>query len=197
MASLISIFMMATAAWGNWWMKQGKCWSCTFYAHGNVFDSTRITEGNYLSCREHANPNSFSVGSTPLHQAVGIEDIEIVNFLIDNAANIHAVDSNGQTPLHWVSTKTNSEITLELIKRGGRVNPRSINGATPLHLAAYSDQADNIEILLKSDSQVPRHSGQETRPLPLWNEWRVLARRATDRCREGKTRGALDCDSSL
>ncbi len=78
-------------------------------------------------------------GKTPLHLAsmVGLNDV--VEALIDNGANIHAVDNLGRTPLHYAALRGNKVATCALIKAGAELNVQDKEDNTPLHLC-YSGE---------------------------------------------------------
>ena len=64
-------------------------------------------------------------GSTPLHEAVSMLEVEIVRLLIAKGANVNAINSHGETPLD-VSPLYNkhSEIVALLRKHGGKRGKR-------------------------------------------------------------------------
>ena len=52
---------------------------------------------------------------TPLHDAVNIESLEIINLLLDLGADPRLQDWNGNTPLHFAVHKDNLSIVLKLL----------------------------------------------------------------------------------
>lgn len=71
--------------------------------------------------------------STPLHFAAGYNHPEIVKFLLDNGADIHAKDKGGLVPLHNACSYGHFEIAELLIKYGANVNVTDYWKYSPLH----------------------------------------------------------------
>lgn len=55
--------------------------------------------------------------------------------LIENGANIDAIDNNGDTPLSVASWSGSEHVVGLLLERGANVNDKNNDGATPLHQA--------------------------------------------------------------
>lgn len=87
-------------------------------------------------------------GQTALHMAVGASsNIEIVNCLLSNRADISAIDNDGETILQKAVRHGNIEIINCLLKNGADINTISENGETILQKAVANDKHDNIEII--------------------------------------------------
>lgn len=71
--------------------------------------------------------------STPLHFASGYNRIAIVEFLLENGAEVHASDKGGLVPLHNACSYGHYEVTELLIKHGADVNIADLWKFTPLH----------------------------------------------------------------
>ncbi len=54
-------------------------------------------------------------GLTALHYACGFGRKKFVELLLQNNANIEALDNIGWSPLHWASNKNNFDIVILLI----------------------------------------------------------------------------------
>ena len=78
-------------------------------------------------------------GETPLHTALENNSIreghstDIIDFLIENDANVSAVDNNHRTPLFWCQSQRYSGIIDLLIENGANVNAVDDIGETPLY----------------------------------------------------------------
>ncbi|GFV15639.1 ankyrin-3 [Trichonephila clavipes] len=71
---------------------------------------------------------------TPLHQAVNDGCKEMVEFLLENGADINAkTEASGETPLYIAVKKRNIEIIELLIEKGANVNAGDKGKNTPLH----------------------------------------------------------------
>lgn len=71
--------------------------------------------------------------STPLHFASGYNRIAIVEFLLENGAEVHASDKGGLVPIHNACSYGHYEVTELLIKYGANVNIADLWKFTPLH----------------------------------------------------------------
>lgn len=75
--------------------------------------------------------------STPLHFASGYNRIAIVEFLLENGAEVHASDKGGLVPIHNSCSYGHYEVTELLIKYGASVNIADLWKFTPLHEGEY------------------------------------------------------------
>ena len=99
----------------------------------------------------------FRRGTTPLLYASGItQNIDIINTLLDNGADINAVDSYGCTALiHAAISNPSPEVISLLINRGADVNHAMDNGHHPLIAAIRNNQSiDVIQILIDAGADV-------------------------------------------
>lgn len=71
---------------------------------------------------------------------------EIVNFLLDNGANINSVDKDGFTPLHEACLSNNLDMVKLLLNRGANPNVKSKSGSTPIFKCWFSSGDKNIPI---------------------------------------------------
>ncbi|KAK7318336.1 hypothetical protein RJT34_03035 [Clitoria ternatea] len=85
-------------------------------------------------------------GSSVLHLACLISDIDMVELLLQHGADINACDSRGRTPLHSCIIRGKTAAAKVLIRRGANALVADKEGNTPLKLASESGSVDN-EIL--------------------------------------------------
>ena len=85
----------------------------------------------------------------PLHDCAKDGDIEKVNLLIAEGANINSIDENGLTPLHCAADQGHREVVELLILKGANVNVVNKYGLTPLGLAADAGHKDVMELLIR------------------------------------------------
>ncbi|WP_265042336.1 ankyrin repeat domain-containing protein, partial [Wolbachia endosymbiont (group B) of Melanostoma mellinum] len=103
--------------------------------------------------------------STLLHLVVGDFDYleeekkKLIRYLLDEGANVNALDSFRNTPLHKSHEK---EVTQILLDAGANVNKRNSCGNTPLHESCYKEV---IQILLDADANpfIKDHYGKTAR----------------------------------
>lgn len=74
-------------------------------------------------------------GETVLHLAV--KSLQLVDFLIDAAIDLDAVDIEGRTALHRAAELGCTAVVNRLLKAGSDVNRRTLLGQTPLHRSIF------------------------------------------------------------
>ncbi len=99
-----------------------------------------MDEKNITTCEEEEwiKPNF-----TALHYACYYDEINMVDLLIGEGANIHIMDKYGKTPLHIACQQGNINIIKRLLEYGANINFGTDLSETPLHSAILSD--DNID----------------------------------------------------
>jgi len=126
--------------------------------------------------------------NTPLTDAVKDGDMTLMAFLIDNGADVNAVDSDGNTPLYYAHyahlayrskkrcapeevDESSCTATLEklelLLKHGANVNAVISNGFTLLHFAALSSDMELMALLIKHEPNVNAVDSYGRTPLHL------------------------------
>lgn len=94
---------------------------------------------------------------TELFSAIENADIEKINTLIDNGANVNARDENGYTPLMFASKKYMLKTVEKLLLAGADVNASTAdNGFTPLMFAAEKGDANIANLLINNGADVNR-----------------------------------------
>jgi ankyrin repeat protein len=88
-------------------------------------------------------------GLTPLGLASAYGHRNVVELLLNQGANISAVDAMGQTPLHLAAQYGNVDVAALLIEHGADVDARDIFGVTPLQCAAVRGDKNVSSLLIK------------------------------------------------
>ena len=115
-----------------------------------------------LAHRTDIAPDAAGSGLTPLHAAIGNDDLSIARRLIAAGANVNARDGGGNTPLWCASTRAEVEL---LVAHGAIVNSRSNLGRTPLHWAALHDRAEAAAALIAHGADIDVKNDDGLTPL--------------------------------
>ena len=110
--------------------------------------------------------------------------VEILEALVDNGADVNAVDDTNVTPLHTAARFNKARSIHVLVEAGADINARSSGGRTPLHHAAFTLSHGALLALLRRGVDV--NAQDENGETPLH-----------DAAREGGTQGAADVVNSL
>lgn len=93
------------------------------------------------------NTRDFRGGWTPLHYAVSLGNLELVEFLVEHGANINAKDINGVTPLHIAAKNGHFSIVKFLVKHGALIDVVDIYGKTPIDYAREGGHKSIVKYL--------------------------------------------------
>lgn len=85
---------------------------------------------------------------------IGEGDLQIVDCLLKNGANIDERLKDGTSPLHLAASSGHTEIVETLLKHGASANVKKHNGASPLHEAASTGCSESVKLLLEFGARV-------------------------------------------
>ncbi|KAJ8406825.1 hypothetical protein AAFF_G00297410 [Aldrovandia affinis] len=91
--------------------------------------------------------------STPLHFAAGFGRRDVVSYLLQNGANVHARDDGGLISLHNACSFGHAEVVNLLLHHGADANSRDNWNYTPLHEAAIKGKIDVCIVLLQHGAE--------------------------------------------
>ncbi|KAA1187232.1 ankyrin repeat domain-containing protein [Paenibacillus sp. B2(2019)] len=96
-----------------------------------------------------------------LHGAVMTENTKMVEFLLDQGADVNALNDEGITPIHIALYP---DVVTCLLNRGAEINKKSSDGSTPLHtqIADGEERLDVVGMLLAkgADKSIKDNDGQ-------------------------------------
>jgi quinoprotein dehydrogenase-associated probable ABC transporter substrate-binding protein len=99
-------------------------------------DIKRVT---YLIEKKHANINARDLqGETPLHNAIRLSAVGLVNYLVAHGADVNLQDRDGWTPLMTAAWLDNGEIVHFLIEHKADPNGKGAGDLTPLAIASQN-----------------------------------------------------------
>jgi ankyrin repeat protein len=94
-------------------------------------------------------------GTTALHWAVRVDDLDMADMLIRAGAKVSAATREGVTPLQLAAMNGNAAMLVKLVKAGADSNaPLTESGDTALMMASRTGKTDAIMALLEIGAQV-------------------------------------------
>ncbi|GAB5578608.1 poly [ADP-ribose] polymerase tankyrase-2 isoform X2 [Prionailurus iriomotensis] len=105
--------------------------------NGDVERVKRLVTPEKVNSRDTAGRKS-----TPLHFAAGFGRKDVVEYLLQNGANVQARDDGGLIPLHNACSFGHAEVVGLLLRHGADPNARDNWNYTPLHEAAIKGKVD-------------------------------------------------------
>jgi ankyrin repeat protein len=111
-------------------------------------------------------------GWTPLLHASAQGFTEIMELLLDKAANPDIANIQGITPLHYGARYDNYQVCTLLLNHGANPNLQDQNGWTPLMVATRCGNVKNVEAFLTAgaDARIISHEGQTA--LDIAQQWK-------------------------
>ena len=101
----------------------------------------------------NARDSSNSENDTRLHTAARLGQSTVVQFLLENGAEVDARNKSGRTPLHEASVTGRRAVVQLLLDRKADPNAADRNAHTPAHLAAGEGYKAVLEALLAAGTE--------------------------------------------
>ncbi|XP_065580502.1 uncharacterized protein LOC136040233 [Artemia franciscana] len=98
--------------------------------------------------------NKTMDGLTSLHISAERGHLGLVDYLIENNADINAKNGRDFTPLHFAAYRGHLKLVKTLIQNGANVNAADIQNCTPLHHASENHQEEIVNVLLENGANV-------------------------------------------
>ena len=122
--------------------------------------ATRLRNSLFGTKKQGVDITAQEVDITAMLKAETV-DLEALQALIDNGANLKVKSGSGKTPLMYAAKKGNVDSLRVLLESGADVNAQDNNGDTALMLAAMNLDVNAVRILLNNgaDSYIRNHRG--------------------------------------
>jgi len=91
---------------------------------------------------------------TPLIVSSQEGHLPVVQYLIENKANVNQANFDGTTALYASSFKGHLQVVQYLIQNGADVNQAAKNGISPLIAAIYNNHTEVAKFLVRNDADI-------------------------------------------
>lgn len=137
-------------------------------ACGHPADREVATEGAAATAADAINGSGVkNPVDAQLFRSVAANDAGAAAALIEQGADVNAVDVLGRTPLYTAAFYKRPDLGKLLLAHGAKVDVRDTTGLTPLHAAVLAGSADMITLLIGAGADVNTRSGTGKTPLHL------------------------------
>ena len=103
----------------------------------------------------------------PLHLAILLGYVDIVDFLIFKGADIHKATSSGFTAIHMAVRNGNPHLIRRMATEGSNPNQKTHDGFAPLHLAAQWGHREAAVMLIRAGCDKEMPTGNKEKPKAL------------------------------
>ena len=107
-------------------------------------------------------------GTTALHWAARVNDLQTAELLIRAGANVKAANRYGVTALHLACINGNASFIEALLKAGADPNSALPEGETALMIAAKTGRADAVKVLLAGGADVNAKESWRGQTALMW-----------------------------
>ena len=121
------------------------------------------------------NASVVQLGFTALHMAILGKHLPMVEWLLDNKAEIGAVDAWGRTPLHLAARRNNIDVLQCLLNHNANIFRKDMYGSTPIQGARDRQLSNHVNLLSEHERsleglQPPSPPESEMFDIPLIHE---------------------------
>ncbi|VDI80572.1 palmitoyltransferase ZDHHC13/17 [Mytilus galloprovincialis] len=111
--------------------------------------------GHFFQIYQYPNINSRNFnGEAPLHLACQNGNLQTVQHLIENKAEVNKMSTKNRTALHYACESGNQSVVICLIGNKASLNKKDKDGMTPLHLACERGYYEIVKILVDKKADI-------------------------------------------
>lgn len=96
----------------------------------------------------------INAGNLTLSIGVGTDNLEVVDFLIENGCNVNQTDESGGIPLGLAAGLGNTKIVRRLLVAGADIDRKGFSDHTALHEAVLCGKLETIQCLLDAGARI-------------------------------------------
>ena len=124
--------------------------------NGETYRTAVAARGTLLMVQAISTASGGNAGcSDMIFPAVATNTLDIVNYLIDSGADIHATNGEGKTTLMVATTSNTAEVVERLVQKGVDINAKDYEGLTALMDAAMRPMLPEVlEKLIKAGADI-------------------------------------------
>ncbi len=128
-----------------------------------------IEDPNLLDCWSPAHTD-WKISTSKRDSTYTQQQLNIINALIKEGADVNTKDQNGETPLHYAAQNGSTHIAKLLIANSAVVNAKNNNNETPLCCAILWGYKDVSELLIIKGSDLNTKTIKGHTPLTIAKE---------------------------
>ncbi|MDP0590317.1 MAG: ankyrin repeat domain-containing protein [Candidatus Endonucleobacter bathymodioli] len=145
------------------------CWNTNKHTLLHVACKNKMTEIVELLLYYGADVNGECNPSceTPLLLAVDNQYLEIFKTLLNNNANVNAINTNGNSVIHLVCRVEDTSMLKALLDHRPNVDAKDYNGQTALHHVVTKNMVDHTQLLLSAGASANIKNDEGVTPIFL------------------------------
>ncbi len=93
--------------------------------------------------------------------------LQVIEVLLDNGANINAIDGWGDAPIHLAVSGDRARVVEMLLHRGADVNMKNGHGDTPLIVAVEANDIEMTTLLMQNGAKIDAGGANGKTPLQI------------------------------
>ncbi|KAK3724867.1 hypothetical protein LTR37_000915 [Vermiconidia calcicola] len=113
------------------------------------------------------NPTMQQSSSSPLHQAIKADDIELAAFLLEYGADVNILNCFNSTPLMYAARYSSPALVSLILNYNPDLHKRSFIGTAAIHMAFWPGNEEVMELLLRASADPDAAMGDGSTPLHL------------------------------